>query len=68
MDYKDTLALPTTNFPMRGNLPQNEPKTYQLWKSSRIYPTMEQNRKNAGLSFFSTCCSIGNPWQSQPGV
>lgn len=51
MDYKDTLALPTTTFPMRGNLPQNEPKTYQLWKSSRIYPTMEQNRQNASVTF-----------------
>jgi len=30
MDYKDTLLLPKTTFPMRGNLPQNEPKTYKL--------------------------------------
>ena len=30
-DYKDTLLLPKTDFPMRGNLPKNEPKQYQLW-------------------------------------
>ena len=26
MDYKDTLNLPVTDFPMRGNLPQREPE------------------------------------------
>ena len=31
MDFKDTLLLPKTDFPMRGNLPQNEPKKYQAW-------------------------------------
>lgn len=30
MDYKDTLFLPTTDFAMRGNLPQNEPKRLNL--------------------------------------
>ena len=26
MDYKDTLLMPKTEFPMRGNLPKREPK------------------------------------------
>ena len=26
VDYSSTLNLPKTDFPMRGNLPQNEPK------------------------------------------
>ncbi|TLD85619.1 isoleucine--tRNA ligase [Helicobacter sp. MIT 05-5294] len=51
MDYKDTLALPTTSFPMRGNLPQNEPKTYLAWKNSNLYAQLEQNRQNAETSF-----------------
>ena len=28
-DYGKTLNLPSTEFPMRGNLPENEPKQKQ---------------------------------------
>ncbi|MBW2512161.1 MAG: isoleucine--tRNA ligase [Deltaproteobacteria bacterium] len=31
MDYKETLNLPVTDFPMRGNLPQREPEIMQHW-------------------------------------
>ncbi len=31
MDYKETLNLPVTEFPMRGNLPQREPEIMQRW-------------------------------------
>jgi isoleucyl-tRNA synthetase len=31
MDYKETLNLPATDFPMRGNLPQREPEIMQRW-------------------------------------
>ncbi|MDD6056302.1 MAG: isoleucine--tRNA ligase [Helicobacteraceae bacterium] len=51
MDYKDTLELPTTSFPMRGNLPQNEPKIYKAWKESQVYNKMLQNRQNASKTF-----------------
>ena len=44
MDYKDTLLLPKTNFPMRGNLPQNEPKKYKLWDKDKVYEKMKKNR------------------------
>lgn len=37
MDYKDTLNLPKTDFPMRGNLPQNEPKQVEKWDKERVY-------------------------------
>ncbi|MGW8312322.1 MAG: isoleucine--tRNA ligase [Desulfuromonadales bacterium] len=33
MDYKETLNLPLTDFPMRGNLPQREPEILQHWKN-----------------------------------
>ena len=46
MDYKDTLLLPKTTFPMRGNLPQNEPKKYKEWFDNDIYDKMKQNREN----------------------
>jgi isoleucyl-tRNA synthetase len=45
MDYKDTLLLPKTSFPMRGNLPQNEPKRYAKWFSNNVYEKMKNNRK-----------------------
>ncbi|MCL5122987.1 MAG: isoleucine--tRNA ligase [Deltaproteobacteria bacterium] len=37
MDYKDTLNLPKTNFPMRANLPRKEPETLKHWDSVKIY-------------------------------
>jgi isoleucyl-tRNA synthetase len=37
MDYKNTLNLPKTAFPMRANLPQNEPKQVERWERERIY-------------------------------
>ncbi len=47
MDYKDTLLLPTTNFAMRGNLIQNEPKRYAKWFETKVYEQMKANRKDA---------------------
>jgi isoleucyl-tRNA synthetase len=49
MDFKDTLLLPKTNFPMRGNLPSSEPKRYQSWFDSDIYEQMKAKRKGAKL-------------------
>jgi isoleucyl-tRNA synthetase len=37
MDYKDTLNLPKTSFPMRANLPQNEPKLVEKWQNDHLY-------------------------------
>ncbi|MBO4453007.1 MAG: isoleucine--tRNA ligase, partial [Clostridia bacterium] len=39
-DYKDTLNLPATDFPMRANLPQNEPETLKKWNESGLYEKM----------------------------
>jgi isoleucyl-tRNA synthetase len=47
MDYKETLLLPTTNFAMRGNLINNEPKRYASWDKNKIYDKMKANRKDA---------------------
>jgi isoleucyl-tRNA synthetase len=45
MDYKDTLNLPKTNFPMRANLPQNEPKQVEKWQRERTYfQVLETNK------------------------
>jgi isoleucyl-tRNA synthetase len=45
MDYKETLLLPKTSFPMRGNLPSNEPKRYKKWFSEKVYERMKENRR-----------------------
>ena len=52
MDYKDTLFLPTTDFAMRGALPQNEPARFKAWYEQRkIYEKMKAKRKGASVSF-----------------
>ncbi|WP_298043295.1 isoleucine--tRNA ligase [uncultured Campylobacter sp.] len=52
MDYKDTLFLPTTDFAMRGALPQNEPARFKAWYEQRkIYEKMKAKRKGTSVSF-----------------
>jgi len=36
-DYKATLNLPETAFPMRGNLAQREPKMLKTWTEKKLY-------------------------------
>ncbi len=36
-DYKDTLHMPKTDFPMRGNLGKNEPLRQSLWANKSVY-------------------------------
>ncbi|MBI4594931.1 MAG: isoleucine--tRNA ligase [Candidatus Tectomicrobia bacterium] len=37
MDYKATLNLPKTDFPMKANLAQNEPKILKFWEEKKVY-------------------------------
>src|SRR6185312_10196385 len=37
MDYRDTLNLPDTPFPMRGNLAKREPGWIDAWEKNGIY-------------------------------
>jgi len=45
MEYGKTLNLPVTDFPMRGNLPQAEPKMQAWWDEIDIYKLVEESRK-----------------------
>lgn len=45
-DYNTTLNLPSTEFPMRGNLPQKEPQTLQNWENSNLYYEMIEKNKD----------------------
>ncbi len=49
MEFKDTLLLPKTKFPMRGNLPNNEPKRYQKWYDNNMYEQMKTKRDGAEM-------------------
>ncbi len=46
-DLKATLNLPHTEFPMKANLPQNEPKRLTAWEDSRLYEQIRAARKGA---------------------
>jgi isoleucyl-tRNA synthetase len=47
LDLKKTINLPKTAFPMKANLPQNEPKTLERWEQMRIYDRIRQARQGA---------------------
>ena len=42
-DYKDTLNLPKTAFPMKGNLPNREPQLLQRWEEMELYARLRQS-------------------------
>ncbi|MBT8419715.1 MAG: class I tRNA ligase family protein, partial [Gammaproteobacteria bacterium] len=43
-DYKDTLNLPNTKFPMRANLAKREPEMLAFWEKTDIYNRLRQVR------------------------
>ncbi len=50
-DYKDTLNLPQTDFPMKANLAQREPEKLKNWVDSRIYEKMQQKNQGKGRKY-----------------
>jgi len=52
VDYKDTVNLPKTDFPMKGNLPQREPEILKEWEETRIFERIvAQNAARGGKRF-----------------
>ncbi len=45
MDYKTTLNLPQTGFPMRANLTQREPEILSRWETGQLYRRMVEKRR-----------------------
>ena len=45
MDYSSTINLPSTDFSMRANLPQNEPKMLEFWEKNDIYGEIRKQKK-----------------------
>ena len=47
MNYKDTLLMPKTDFPMRGGLPNKEPQIQEMWDNDEQYrKALEKNKNN----------------------
>ena len=46
-DLKSTINLPKTSFPMKANLPLNEPKILERWKQMRLYERIREVRKGS---------------------
>src|ERR1700741_1832854 len=44
-DLKSTLNLPKTDFPMKANLPQSEPRRIEAWTRDDLYGKVREARK-----------------------
>ena len=49
MEYKDTLLMPKTEFPMRGNLPVNEKLQREKWEEMDLYNKILESNKDGKL-------------------
>jgi isoleucyl-tRNA synthetase len=49
MNYRDTLNLPRTDFPMKANLTEREPKILRMWQETRVYEQIQKARAEAEL-------------------
>ena len=52
IDYKSTIRLPKTDFPMKANLAQREPETLARWAEERVYERALEARKDAPAFVF----------------
>jgi isoleucyl-tRNA synthetase len=46
-DWKETLNLPRTGFPMKANLPTSEPQTIARWEATDLYGRLRKARRGA---------------------
>ena len=48
-DYKNTLNLPQTKFPMRGDLAKREGPALEQWEQKKLYEQVQKARENAPM-------------------
>jgi len=48
-NYKDTLNLPRTDFPMKANLAAREPELLKMWEETRLYEQIQKSREGREL-------------------
>src|ERR1035441_9133625 len=61
-ELKATLTLPQTAFPMKANLPHNEPLRLEKWASLRLY----QELRKAGRGRTAYLLHDGPPYANGP--
>src|SRR4029077_939847 len=49
LDLKESVNLPKTAFPMKANLPQNEPQMLARWDEMRLYERIRVARSGAPI-------------------
>src|SRR6202790_1233013 len=49
LDLKSPVNLPQTPFPMKANLPQNEPKILAKWEQLKVYDAVRRVRRGAPI-------------------
>ena len=52
-DYKDTLNLPETDFPMRAGLPKREPAWLERWEQMDVYGRLRDKAKDGSRKPFT---------------
>jgi isoleucyl-tRNA synthetase len=62
LELKSTINLPKTDFPMKANLPQNEPRMLARWYEMGIYQRIREARAGAAVYAFHD----GPPYTSGP--
>ena len=48
-NYKDTINLPRTDFPMKANLAAREPELLKQWDDGQLYQQIQKSRKGREL-------------------
>ena len=48
-NYKETLNLPRTEFPMKANLAGREPEMLKMWEETRLYQQIQKAREDREL-------------------
>src|SRR5450755_887782 len=48
-NYKETLNLPKTDFPMKASLTTREPEILKTWEETRLYQQIQKTREGAKL-------------------
>ena len=64
LDLKKTINLPKTAFPMKANLPQNEPKMLERWEQMGIYERIREPARARR----ATSCTTGRPIPAGPST
>lgn len=52
MDYRDTVLVGRTHFPMRAGLVEKEPQRLAQWQAAGVYERLQQEGREAGLPRF----------------